>query len=278
MKKIAIAIAMLVLSSSAFSYNVDTSATTITGLWWNQNESGWGATLTHQYDIIFVTMFVYDGNAQPTWYVASSCAVSGSGCTGTLYRVTGGQVPTSTWSGSTSATSVGNVTLSFSDVNNGTMNYTINGAGGSKSITRQVFRSAAPVSPTVNLSSLNTNETSHSVSYTYSGSACSAYNAPSGYTYTQSVAVNSTTSGANLTLKLYGVASYWTISLQYVDGDSATGFNFIGSASDSVSGLSGTVTAYSIRNRNLNSTYYSPSLAGFFILTLPNGCRATGAL
>jgi hypothetical protein len=110
------------------------------GLWWNPTESGWGVTVTQQTNIIFVTMFTYDSAGMPAWYVASNCKVSGDGCTGELYEVTGGSPLTEPWSGDNlSVPAVGNITLSFSDVNNGSMTFTINGESGSKTIERQVW-------------------------------------------------------------------------------------------------------------------------------------------
>lgn len=142
-----IALAFLLVSPASSAYTLDTSASPspISGLWWNQNESGWGANLIQQYDVIFVTMFTYDGAGNPTWYVASDCAVTGGGCQGYLYEVTGGSMPTETWNGNNKVvTPVGTISLAFADNDNGTMNYTINGAPGSKAITRQVWRTAPP--------------------------------------------------------------------------------------------------------------------------------------
>ena len=145
----AMALAFLLMSpaASAAAFTVDTSAapSPITGLWSNQNESGWGVALTQQYDVIFVTMYAYDSAGNPVWYVASNCAVSASGCTGDFYKVTGGSLPTATWNGANiAATAVGTLTLAFTDNNTGTMNYTINGVAGTKAITRQIWRTAPP--------------------------------------------------------------------------------------------------------------------------------------
>ncbi|CAN5257358.1 hypothetical protein BH11PSE11_BH11PSE11_15740 [soil metagenome] len=109
-------------------------------LWWNPNESGWGIALTQQFGMIFATMYTYDANGNPLWYVASSCPVSGKTCSGDLYRVNGGTVPTLTWNGAAKlVTKVGTTTFNFSDASNGTMNFTINGVSSSKLITRQLF-------------------------------------------------------------------------------------------------------------------------------------------
>jgi len=141
------ALAFLFASPAAVSagYTVNTSASpsAITGLWWNPDESGWGATLTQQYDVIFVTMFTYDASGNPTWYVVSNCAVTGGGCQGDLYKVSGGSKPTVTWSGINIAEAiVGTMSLAFTDDDNGTMSFTIDGVAVSKAITRQVWRTA----------------------------------------------------------------------------------------------------------------------------------------
>ncbi len=115
-----------------------------TALWWNPNESGWGVTVTQQHDMIFAIMYTYDANGNPAWYAASSCPVSGSGCSGDLYKVTGGSAPTAAWNGSNKVTSkVGSINFAFADRDNGTMNYTIDGVSNSKSITRQMFSGSA---------------------------------------------------------------------------------------------------------------------------------------
>lgn len=111
-----------------------------TDLWVSPNEAGWGVTLIQQYGIIFAAIHTYDWSGQPTWYVASSCPVVGSGCTGELYQVMGGYPLTSPWYGTSRTIAVGTANFNFTDVSNGTMSYSINGVAGSKSITRQSFQ------------------------------------------------------------------------------------------------------------------------------------------
>lgn len=109
-------------------------------LWWNANESGWGVAITQEYGTIFAAWYTYDATGKAVWYVASNCPISGNGCTGDLYKVTGGSPLTSTWNGSGKAvTKVGTLSFVFADANNGSMNYSINGAAGSRSITRQQY-------------------------------------------------------------------------------------------------------------------------------------------
>jgi hypothetical protein len=127
---------------AARAYTIDTnftSASRVSGLWYNPAESGWGVTFEQQANVIFVTMFTYDAARNPIWYVASNCAVSGGGCAGDFYRVSNGSSPTSQWSGSVGVTRVGTFTVQFSDINNGSISYSIHGESGSKQITRQLF-------------------------------------------------------------------------------------------------------------------------------------------
>src|ERR1035437_5844122 len=141
--------AFALLSPMAHSFTIDTSVTStspMSGLWDNSaTESGWGAAVTQQYGMMFVTLYTYDSAGNPVWYVASNCPVTANGCTGTLYKVTGGSSPTVAWNApNKAATPVGTLTLTFSDANTGTMTYMISGASGSKPITRNVF-ALAPV-------------------------------------------------------------------------------------------------------------------------------------
>jgi hypothetical protein len=59
---------------------------------------------------------------------------------GTLYRTTGPSFDANPWDpAQVSRTAVGNATFAFTDGNNGTFTYTVNGVTQSKPITRQVF-------------------------------------------------------------------------------------------------------------------------------------------
>jgi len=108
-------------------------------LWWNPNESGWGVGIAQQANVMFVTWYVYDDTGKPTWYVASNCAVSGNGCSGTLYRTTGPPFGPTFNASAVQDFTAGTVTLTFSDPNNGMLSFTVNGKSGTKAITRQLF-------------------------------------------------------------------------------------------------------------------------------------------
>ena len=110
-----------------------------TDLWWNPSESGWGMAIAQQASVMFLAWYVYDGSGKPMWYVASNCAVSGNGCSGTLYRTTGPAFGPTFDPGSIQVFTVGGVSLTFSDADHGTLSYTVDGVSGTKSITRQLF-------------------------------------------------------------------------------------------------------------------------------------------
>jgi hypothetical protein len=141
-----VALMFFIVSPAAVSANfsIDQSGTVMTGLWWNQGEPGWGTAITHQYGMFFVTLYTYDSNHNPVWYVASNCPVAANGCAGTLYSVKGGTSLTVPWNGSNVAvTPAGTLNLTFTDANTGTMSYTINGVNGSTAIARNVFASGS---------------------------------------------------------------------------------------------------------------------------------------
>jgi len=113
-----------------------------TDLWYaGEQASGWGMAITQQYDMMFLAWFVYDASGKPVWYVASACSVvaSGNGCTGDLYQVSGPPFGPSFDASKIRATAVGSASVTFTDPNNGTLTYTVNGTVSSKPITRQVF-------------------------------------------------------------------------------------------------------------------------------------------
>jgi hypothetical protein len=73
------------------------------------------------------------------WYVASNCAVSGSSCTGTLYRTTGPAFGPTFDPTRIQVFSVGSATVNFTDANNAVLSYTVDGVSATKTITRQLF-------------------------------------------------------------------------------------------------------------------------------------------
>ena len=113
------------------------------GLWWRQGgtESGWGINVTHQGNILFATWFTYDTDGSGLWLVMPRGETTGNGTwTGALYRTTGPSFDANPWlTADVVATPVGNATFSFTDGDNGTFSYTVNGITQSKPIEREVF-------------------------------------------------------------------------------------------------------------------------------------------
>ena len=128
-----------IIERQLFSSGTSAQAVDYTDLWWNAAESGWGVALTQDMGMLFAAWYTYDAAGLPIWYVASSCPLSGSGCTGDVYKVTGGSMPTALWAPTLAVNKVGTVNFLFSDSGTGTMSYTIGGVAGSKVITRQAF-------------------------------------------------------------------------------------------------------------------------------------------
>jgi hypothetical protein len=117
-----------------------------TDLFWNPNESGWGAFLTHQGDYVFTVWFTYV-NGMPTWFVASNVSrvASQSGgrtntYSGTLYRTTGPSYAAAFDASRVTHAAIGAITLRFVD-DAATFNWTVGYLSGQKSIVRQAFSS-----------------------------------------------------------------------------------------------------------------------------------------
>lgn len=123
---------------------VSAPPTNFTGLWWKSpagSESGWGLSIDHQGDILFCVWYTYRADGSAAWLVMSDAEKTNDGIySGTLYRTTGPQFDSVPWNPSVVAIApVGSGALAFSDANNGTFSYTVNGVTQTKPITRQVF-------------------------------------------------------------------------------------------------------------------------------------------
>ena len=113
------------------------------GLWWAApagSESGWGINFAHQADTIFASWFTYDAGGKGLWLVMTAPKTAPNTYAGTLYSTTGpafNAVPFNP--ASVVPTAVGNGTITFTDANDGSFNYTVNGINQVKAITREVF-------------------------------------------------------------------------------------------------------------------------------------------
>jgi len=120
-------------------------------LWWRSpagSENGWGLNVTHQGDALFVTWFTYDLDGSPLWFVMDNMQKVGNNqYFGNVYRTHSS--PFSAYDGSKfAATLAGTATLSFSDANTGTFQYTIDGVAATKPITKFLYSSPVPTCAT----------------------------------------------------------------------------------------------------------------------------------
>ncbi|HET7729195.1 MAG TPA: trypsin-like peptidase domain-containing protein [Usitatibacter sp.] len=115
--------------------------TDYTDLWWDPAESGWGLNLIqHPSRIIFGVWYTYGADGKRTWFVMSSGTwTSPNTYSGPLYSTAGPNLAQSFDASKVRVSPVGTATLTFSDANNGTFAFTVNGIAGMKRITRQPF-------------------------------------------------------------------------------------------------------------------------------------------
>ena len=114
----------------------------VTALWWVSSESGWGLNLIHRSgsNIVFGTWYTYGADGKRTWIVMPSGSwTTPTTYTGTLYTTTGPPFDGPYDPAVHSITAAGTGTLAFTDANNATWTYTVNGVSGSKAIRRFEF-------------------------------------------------------------------------------------------------------------------------------------------
>lgn len=113
-----------------------------TDLWWNPDESGWGLKLIqHASRNIFGVWYTYELDGSRTWFVMPGGSwTSSSTFTGTLFATSGpGYTAQPFDPNQVQSRQVGTATITFSDANNGTFSFTVDGISGVKVITRQPF-------------------------------------------------------------------------------------------------------------------------------------------
>jgi hypothetical protein len=65
-------------SFSRFQFDVGYTPQNYTGMWYDQNESGWGISIDSLADTRIALVFFYDGNNQPRWVLGSGDNASGT--------------------------------------------------------------------------------------------------------------------------------------------------------------------------------------------------------
>lgn len=118
-------------------------------LWSVPSESGWGAHLTLQDDILFLVLYVHDAGSAPRFFVATDMRASAQSTpeqpvfAGTLYRTRGAPFRAPYDASRFEPTPVGNATLRFTSAGSATLSYDVQGVSVSKTITRQTLRLGA---------------------------------------------------------------------------------------------------------------------------------------
>ena len=117
-------------------------ATNYSDLWWNSSESGWGLTVSHQGDVIFILWYTYGEGGRDQWISGTPLRLQPDGSfSGPMQRPDMGTAVADI-DGSPATTfpvpEIGMASLSFSDGENGTFNYTVGDVTQSKAIERFV--------------------------------------------------------------------------------------------------------------------------------------------
>lgn len=118
-------------------------ASNYSDLWWNSAESGWGLTIAHQGDVIFLLWYTYGEGGRDQWISGTPLTLQPDGSfAGPLQRPDAG-TPVADIDGQAATTfpvpETGMASVSFSDGETGTFNYTLDGVTQSKAIQRFVF-------------------------------------------------------------------------------------------------------------------------------------------
>jgi hypothetical protein len=136
------AIVALAIGSSAASGQAQ--GTVFTDLWWNPAESGWGVTVNHQREVMFLTFFVYRPDGSPYWVVGTltyfEMGAPNNVFKGDLYEVRGPWFGGPFDSSAVSERIVGKATFAASERNAATLAYDIEGVSVIKSVQRQTLR------------------------------------------------------------------------------------------------------------------------------------------
>jgi hypothetical protein len=138
-------VALLTVATLATGVANAASTTNFSDQWWIEAESGWGASVLQQADILFIDLFVYGADNKPTWFTAAASNQSSAPAghtlfTGDLYQTNGPYFGGAFNSSAVSYAKVGTLTFDADTTNTAKMTYTVNGVPVVKNVTRQTWR------------------------------------------------------------------------------------------------------------------------------------------
>ena len=128
--------------------NASAQALNYQDLWWaGPQENGWGLSISQQGSTLFVVLYIYDAAGKPQWVVMPDARwnTAFDSVSGSLYQPTGSPLSNYDASRFVVGAAVGTATIDFASTSSATLRYTVNGASGNKTITRQVFGSGPPL-------------------------------------------------------------------------------------------------------------------------------------
>lgn len=115
-------------------------------MWFVPSESGWGFNVIEQGDTIFGTLFVYDAQGQPRWYVAPSLTQQGDAAngevvySGSLFTTTGPSFAAAFDPSSVTRREVGPISFRAHSDGSGELSYAVDGTQVVKHVQRFAFR------------------------------------------------------------------------------------------------------------------------------------------
>ena len=119
------------------------AATNYQDWWWNPDQDGQGVNIGQQGNTLFASWFTYDQTGAGMYLVLAGPLLNNK-VTGNLIRTTGPALGTPFNLTQVTRTIVGPGTLTFTDANNATLQYTVNGISGTLAITRFTFATLNP--------------------------------------------------------------------------------------------------------------------------------------
>jgi hypothetical protein len=141
MRTLRLLLVALALASFAWTARAS-SGTNFSDQWWNPNESGWGASILQQGDVLFVDLFVYGADGRPTWFTAAAYFQPQPGhvlFSGDLYVTSGPWFGAFFNPGMVFSRKVGTLQFEANSTDFATLNYSVDGVLVSKQIERQLW-------------------------------------------------------------------------------------------------------------------------------------------
>lgn len=121
------------------------------GMWFVPGEDGWGVNIVEQGDTIFATLYVYDAQGKPHWYVASQLTQSGATADGTatnsgaLFEATGPWFGASSFNpAAVNRRAVGTMSFQLRGPGSAALTYSVDGVTVTKNIVPFTFRRNDP--------------------------------------------------------------------------------------------------------------------------------------